>query len=286
MIGARAAEARTLQPVKTPGPARRAAALTRELAVSQFRLKYTGSVLGYLWSLLKPAAIFGINFAVFAVLLKAGRNTVNFPLQLLYGIVLWGFFVETVGSAMGSIVANGHIIRKAYFPRYILIVAASVTASFTFIINFSLVTVGAAIAGGLDLGLRSLLVLPLIVELYLFILGLSLILATFFVFYRDLGHIWDITSQVLFYGSAVVFPLIVVPATGHGINFRVLLAMNPMAQIIEDVRHALVSAGPSVPASSDVLGVLSFVPLLIVAGILAIGTLVFRHESPRFAESV
>jgi ABC-2 type transport system permease protein len=268
-------------PAPSAGPLRRSLALTRELAVTQFKLKYTGSVLGYLWSLLKPAAIFGINYAVFAVLLNAGRNTVNFPLQLLFGIVVWSFFAETVATSMSAIVMNGHVIRKAYFPRYILVIAASVTASFTFLINFALVIVGAVIARRLDLQLHSLLAIPLIVELYLLILGLSLILASFFVFYRDLGHIWEIFSQLLFYGSAIVFPLAVVP-----VRFRVFIGMNPIAQVVEDIRHALVSSSPTVPWTAEVTGALFVVPLLISIGVFAVGVLVFQRLSSRFAESL
>src|SRR5207237_929860 len=91
--------------------------LTRELAVTQFKLKYTGSVLGYLWSLLKPMMVFGIMYAVFDRLLNAGRTSDRFTLQLLIGIVVWTFFAETTVTAVNAIVVNGNLINKASFPR-------------------------------------------------------------------------------------------------------------------------------------------------------------------------
>jgi ABC-2 type transport system permease protein len=267
---------------------RQSAALTRELAVTQFKLKYTGSALGYLWSLFKPAAIFGINFAVFSALLHAGSRTVNFPMQLLVGIVLWSFFSDAVATSMGSIVLNAGIIRKAYFPLHILVIASSLTAMFTFLINLCLVVVVAAALRGLDLQLHTLLVIPLLIELYALILGISMILAALFVFYRDLGHIWDITSQLLFYGSSIVFPLVLIPTALHGtqINVRLLLIMNPITQIVEDVRHAIVSASPTVPWSADVAGALYIVPLAVVAGLCILGAVVFARLSARFAENL
>jgi ABC-2 type transport system permease protein len=256
--------------------------LTRELALTAFKLKYTGSVLGYLWSLVKPAMIFAISYAVFAQLLKAGSATVKFPLQLLFAVVLWGFFADTVSGAIGSIASNGHIVRKAYFPRAILVIASSLTAFLTFIINFTLVFAAAGAAGALELHLYSFAVIPLMIELYALILGLSMLLAAFFVFYRDLGHVWEVSSQLLFYCSAVVFPFVLIPT-----RFQKLIAVNPVAQVIEDVRHALVSSNSAkVPWTAEVLGPWYFVPLTIAVGALIVGALVFHRLSPRFAESL
>ena len=99
--------------------------LVRELAVTQFKLKYTGSVLGYLWSLIKPLMVFGMLYTVFELVLHAGRGTANFPMQLLVGIVLYTFFAETTGVAVNTVVTNGGIIKRAFFPRVILIIAAT-----------------------------------------------------------------------------------------------------------------------------------------------------------------
>jgi ABC-2 type transport system permease protein len=282
----------------TPSPSlgggmRRHLNLTRELAVTQFKLKYTGSVLGYLWSLLKPMMIFAIMYAVFDRLLRAGAVSDRFTLQLLVGIVLWTFFAETTGTAVNAIVVNGNLINKASFPRIILVIASSLTALMTFVINLTLIVVIAGAARGLSLGWHSLVVFPLLIELYALVIGISLILSALFVFYRDLGHIWEIFVQLLFYGSAVVFPLTPLilcrPApkspTGSCAVVK-LVASNPVAQIIEDVRHALVTQDPRVPWTATILGRGIVVPLLVVAALAVVGVAVFRRLAPHFSENL
>jgi ABC-2 type transport system permease protein len=256
--------------------------LTRELAVTQFKLKYTGSVLGYLWSLLKPMMVFAIMYAVFDRLLHAGRTSDRFTLQLLIGIVIWTFFSETTVTAVNAIVVNGNLINKASFPRAILVIASSLTALMTFAINLSLIVVIAGAARQLSLGWHSLLAVPLLLELYALVIGISLILSSLFVFYRDLGHIWEIFTQLLFYGSAVVFPL-----SRDILHSKVeLVALNPVAQIIEDLRHALVTQDPRVPWTATILGRATPVPLLIVVAVLVIGVVLFRRLAPHFSESL
>jgi ABC-2 type transport system permease protein len=256
--------------------------LTRELALTQFKLKYTGSVLGYLWSLLKPLMYFGVMYVVFITLLKVG-SAQNFAMQLLLGIVIWTFVAETTGTAINSIAGSGHMLRKAYFPRVILVVASTMTALLTFFINITLVILIGAILGQVQMGWYSLAAVPLIVELYALILGLSLLLSSLFVYYRDLGHIWEITLQLLFYGSAVVFPF----ALLQGRTIERLIAMNPFAQIIEDMRRSLITNSPLVPYDAQVLGIrLFWVPYAIVVVSVILGITVFRRLSPRFAESL
>lgn len=265
------------------GAWRRHLNLTRELAVTQFKLKYTGSVLGYVWSAFKPGMYFAILYVVFVDLLHASSRSPNFPVQLLLGIVLFTFFQETTGASVNAIAGNGHIIRKAYFPRVILIIAATLSACITFAINLTLVVIIAAAIGNLDLGLRSLAMIPLLIELYALILGIGLFLSAVFVFYRDVGHFWEIITQLLLYAAGVVFPLDI--AFGHRFLEKLLL-MNPMGQIVEDARHAIASGSPEVPWSFHELGILEVVPLGLVVLALVGGSLVFRRLTPRFAESL
>ena len=254
------------------------AALVREIAWTQFKLKYTGSVLGYLWSLLKPAMLFAIMYVIFVRVF--GQTANEFPLQLLVGIVLFTFFTECTSVGLGSIVGNGGLIQKAYFPRWSLIAASSLTAAMTFVINLVLVVAIATPLGQMHPGVRSLAVIPLVLELYLFALGLSLLLSSLFVFYRDLGHIWEIITQVLFYASAVVFPIARVPVRFLPLFF----GANPLAQIIQDARHALVT--DAVPSVASAVGALSLVPIGLSLAVFAIGALVFRALSPSFAENL
>lgn len=253
-------------------------ALVREIAWTQFKLKYTSSVLGYLWSLLKPAMLFAVMYVIFVQVFKQTAN--DFAVQLLVGIVLFTFFTECTGVGLGSIVGNGGLIQKAYFPRWVLVAASSLTAAMTFVINLVLIVAIATPLGHLHPGVRSLAVIPLVLELYLFALGLSLLLSSLFVFYRDLGHIWEILTQVLFYASAVVFPIARVPAR----FLPPFFGINPLAQIIQDVRHALVT--DAVPSVASSVGALSLVPIATSLGLFVVGALVFRALSPSFAENL
>ncbi len=259
------------------GTLRRHANLTRELAISQFKLKYTGSVLGYLWSLFKPLMLFGILYVVFARLFHLDRNTDNYVFQLLLGIVLFTFFQETTQTAMNAIAANGNMIRKAYFPRPILVISATLSSSMTFLINLVLILVIAGSMGKLALGWDSLVALPLVIELYLLVLGIALLLSSLFVFYRDIGHIWEILMQLLVYASAVIFPITLVPP-----RLRGWFLVNPVAQIIEDMRRALVST--RIDWSVAFMQAAYVVPFAIIAILLGLGFYVFNRLTPRFAE--
>ena len=252
--------------------------LTRELAITQFKLKYAGSVLGYIWSLAKPLMLFAIMYAVFARLLRVGASSPNFAIQLLMGIIVWSFFSETTTGGLQSIVGNTHLVKKAFFPRSIIVISATLTAFMNFAINLGLLVLIAGLLGKLDLGGRSLWALPLVFELYALTLGAALLLATLYVFFRDVWYIWEISSQVLFYASAVVYPLAFVPP-----SLERVIALNPLTQIIEDLRHGLVTH--QVPWTADVLGMNGlFVPLLIAAAVVLVGWIAFNHWSPRFAE--
>jgi ABC-2 type transport system permease protein len=254
--------------------------LTRELAITQFKLKYTGSALGYFWSMVKPLMLFGIMYLVFSVLLKAGRNTVNFPAQLLFAIVLWTFFIESTTSAMNAIAAASDLIRKAYFPRWILVVSSTASALLTFTINILLVMVVTLLLGQLHFGWGTLLAPLYIVQLAILVLGLSLLLSALFVFFRDLGHIWEILSLVLFYGSAVIFPITLL----HGTLLN-LAGLNPVGQIVEDIRHAMIDV-PKVPSMVTLIGPLAIVPVVGTLAVLVIGFTVFNRLTPKFAEAL
>jgi len=223
--------------------------------------------------------LFGIMFLVFSVLLKAGGTTPEFPVQLLVGIVLWTFFAESTTLAMNAIAGAGDLIRKAYFPRWILVVSSTGTALLTFAINTVLVVVVTLLLGQLHLSWRSLLAPLYYVELATLVLGLSLLLSALFVFFRDLGHIWEILSLVLFYGSAVVFPFTRIPTSLQGIA-----GMDPIAQIVQDLRYALVN--PKIPSMEQLIGVRVIIPILITVAIFVVGFAVFTRLTPKFAEAL
>ncbi len=252
--------------------------LVRELSITNFKLKYTGSALGYVWSLVKPLAYFGVLYVIFVQFFHQRED--DFALQLLLAVVIFTFFAECTSAGLGSIAGNGHLIRKATFPLSALVIVTSVTALFTFLINLALVLIVALVAGKLQLDWDILAVPPLLIELYILSLGVGMILASVFVFFRDVGHVWEVISQLLIYACGVVFPAKRVPASLSHIYF-----LNPLAQNIEDLRHALIT--PAAAWSVTITGPgIYIVALGLSVASFATGLLLFRRLAPHFAESL
>lgn len=253
----------------------------RVLAGADFKLKYADSVLGYFWSLAKPVALFAILYAVFGRALRFGGVIGHYPLFLLIGIVLFTFFSDATGTTMTSIVRQGGLLRKVAFPRLIVPLSVSLAAFLTFAIN--LVAIVAFIAWNrLVPRLDWLFLLPLIGELYLFAFGVSLILATLYVRFRDIEQIWELVVRMFFYASAVIYPLQLLPSWAQKTAL-----LNPFTQIMQDARAVILNREnivtiPGVYGSS----VMRLVPFAIVVVVVVCGLLVFKHEEARFAERV
>jgi ABC-2 type transport system permease protein len=256
--------------------------LTLELAVTAFRLKYAGSVLGYVWSLVKPFLLFGMMYVFFALFLRVGSSdpAEEFPVELLLGIVLWTFFAEATNAGLGAVVGNADMIKKSAFPRWILVIAASLSAVMTLVLNLGLVLVIGAAAHWFRWGLQSLWFPLLLIELYVLALGSAFLLAALYVHFRDLTHIWEVVLQALFFASAILVPFAVIP-----VKYWTVVGLDPIAQIVGDARRSIVS--PSLHYwSSDILGSLVFVPPLICVAVLVAGVAVFRTLAPRFGEFI
>lgn len=253
--------------------------LIREIGITDFKAKYNNSVLGYFWSLGKPLLLFLILYIVFYKFLKFGGGIPNFPVYLLVGIVFWSFFAETTSTAMHSVVSKGGLIRKVYFPREIIVISASLTSLLTFLLNI-VVVFGFIFVLQIPLHANSILLLPLVIELYIFSLGVSFVLSAMFVKYRDVGHIWEVALQGLFYATPVIYVLSAIPP-----QFQGWLMLSPVAQIIQDARYVLVSE-KTVVAYQVLPNGLWLIPYLIVVSLFTIGIIYFRSAAASFAENV
>jgi ABC-2 type transport system permease protein len=253
--------------------------LIRELAVSDFKLKYQGSFFGYLWSLMKPLALFGVLYLIFGVLAKFSVGLDHYPLYLLIGVVLWNYFAESTSNGMRAIVDKGDLIRKVYFPRIVIVLAASISALITLVLNLVIVAVFMVLSH-ISIHLSVWLFIPLIIELYLLSLGVSFFLAALFVKYRDFAYIWEVGSQMLFYASAIIFPMNIVPAA-----YRKFLLINPVSQIIQDSRRVL-STPQTIIASEVIHSAAVFLPYLIPPILAILGYIYFERSASRFAEDV
>lgn len=256
------------------------ARVVRVLAFMAFKLKYADSALGYFWSLARPLALFGILYVVFGRALGLG-TTEHYPVFLLLGVVLYTFFADATTSTMMSIVQHNSLLRKVAFERLIIPVSSSVTALINFGLNLLAVVFFVAWEGIVP-RLDWLLLIPLFLELYVLALGVSLILATLFARFRDVGDIWEVAMRVFFYAFAIIFPLQLLPLWAQR-----AIVLNPFAQVMQDVR-AVVLGGTDTVTVTDILGgaVGLLAPVAITIVLFVGGVVFFKREEHWFAEQV
>lgn len=262
---------------------RRNRILLRELVVTDFKLRYQGSALGYAWSLLKPLFLFAILYTVFGLFLRIGSNIQHFPVYLLLGIVLWTFFTETTNQGLQAIVGNGGLIRKINFPKYIIIISSSISAFINLGFNL-LVVLFFVLINGVDLHWH-VLFLPLIIfELYIFSLALAFFLSAAYVKFRDIGYLWEVLLQGAFYATPILYPVSTVTHINE-LAAKVLM-LNPMAQIIQDARYVLIT--PQSVTTYEVFNGYwyAYIPFVIVAVIIVGASIYFKRNSGKFAENV
>lgn len=255
--------------------------LLKQLVKTDFKLRYQGSVLGYVWSLLRPLLLFVILYFVFARFLRVGAAVPHYPVYLLLGIVLWNYFVEVTQGAVSAIVGRGELIRKLNFPKYVIVLAGSFSALINLCLNAIIIAVFMAV-NHVSVGWDGLLVLPLIAELFIFSLGLAFLLSALFVRFRDISYIWEVIVQAAFYATPILYPLTFVPHAAAK-----LLILNPMAQIIQDARYALIT--PTTQTIDYVYGGDKWIWLIptVLTVVLAVAAgAYFRSRSKYFAEEV
>lgn len=254
-------------------------AILREMVSTDFKVRYQESALGYIWSLLKPLFLFAILYIVFTYLIPLGKDVEHYAVYLLTGVILWNFFSEATVVGAGSVVAKGDLIRKIKIPRYLIVVASSLSALIN--LGLSLVVIFIfALFNGIMPTLEWLLILPIIAELFIFSLGLSFLLSAAYVKFRDLTYIWEIFLQAGFYATPVIYPLTRVPEQFHKWFF-----LNPMAQIIQDARH-VIATPTSITIWSTIHSPVIFVPFAIIIIITLSGGIYFKRRSNYFAEDI
>lgn len=262
---------------------RRNRILLSELIVTDFKLRYQGSVLGYVWSVLKPLFLFAIMYFVFGFIFNFRGDVEHFAVYLLVGIVLWSFFTEATSQGLQAIVTRGDLIRKINFPKYIIIISGTTSALINLFFNL-LVVFFFVIINGVELTWLSLLLPVIILELYVFALALAFFLSAFNVKFRDIGYLWEIFLQAAFYATPILYTISLVADKSEVIAKIMLLS--PIAQTIQDARYVLVSDA-SVTTWTLLAGSwLAAIPLAIVAISIVLAAIYFRKSSKYFAEYV
>ncbi|MBP6037971.1 MAG: ABC transporter permease [Candidatus Saccharimonas sp.] len=257
--------------------------ILNQLVITDFKLRYKESFLGYVWTLLKPLALFAVMYVVFVHFLRFGADVPHFAVYLLLGTVLWNFFAETTTTGMSAIVSKGDLMRKLFFPRYVVVVAASMSALINLAINLFVIVIF-IIINGVELSPRALLIIPVIVELYVLALSAAFFLGALCVKLRDVGYIWELVLQAGFYATPIFYPLsMVIKASPLAAK---LMLLNPMAQIIQDARWAVISPSTLTIWNHVDRWYLQAIPLVLVVCLLVLSVVYFKRQSPGFAENI
>jgi ABC-2 type transport system permease protein len=275
-------------PSALSGDLRRFWSLTFTLARTEFKLRFFGSALGYVWTLVRPLLLFGVLYVFFTKVAHVNNSKKPgehfYGAQLLASIVLFTFFAEATAGAVRSVVDRENLVRKIHFPRMVIPVSVVLLAVFNLGLNL-IVVMGFALGSGVR-PMLSWLELPLIVGmLVVFAAGVAMLLSALYVHFRDIQPIWEVISQILFYASPVIISIQTViaklsPTLVH------LYMLNPLAVIFQQFRHAIVthatpSAGEALGSWAALLG-----PLAIVVAIFVIGFAVFNRAAAKIAENL
>ena len=257
----------------------------RGLVKTDFRLRYQGSFLGIAWSVLKPLMMFCVMYVVFGKFLRMSDGTSTYPVVLLLGISSWQFVTESTSIGLRSVVERGDLLRKIHFPNYLVVGSATMGAMISYAINLVVVLVFALIAR-VQFTWRVVLLPINIIELYAVTLGLTLIMATLYVYFRDIAHIWEVLQQVIFYAMPIIYPLSYV--TDRGGILATLARMellNPFAQTIQDIRHNFIAPETQPTIWNQFSNpAIKAIPIVLTLLCLGLGIYLFRRNSRRFAE--
>jgi ABC-2 type transport system permease protein len=271
--------------------------LTWTLATTDFKLIYFGSVLGYVWSLVRPLLFFAVLYLVFSQIFHVGNGIPNYSVQLLMAIIMWTFFLQATAGCVQCLLGREALLRKMRFPRLVIPLAVVLAAAFQLATNLLPILVF-AFASGLVPAVSWLEIPVLLLLLAIFAAGIGMLLSVLFVRFRDIQPIWDVSSQVLFYASPIIYPVYYYAVSGrgsappltfalHGIGW--VLMLNPIAALVAQARHALVAQPEGWnPSAAYALGGWEYlaIPLGIIAFVFVLGVWFFNHEAPRISENL
>ena len=230
-----------------------------EMIRTDFKLRYQGSVLGYLWSLLRPLFVAAILYVVFAKFLGVKGDIRHYASYLLLGIMCWTFFTEVTTGAISSVVGKSDLIRKISIPRYLTVLSTSASALINFTLNMAVLFLIMLITG-VEIQEKLVVLGPiLLIEMYVFAISIAFILAAAYVKYRDVSFIWEVFTQMLFYLTPIIYPMQLI-LEKYPIGKYILVS--PVAQIVQDLRYIFVT--PQTSTSWAELRVVAVTPILIV----------------------
>jgi ABC-2 type transport system permease protein len=250
------------------------------ISVTEFRVQYTNTALGYAWSVLKPFGFFGVIYLVVNQVLRFGDLVENFPMMLILGLVLFQYFSEATNGALRSISAKETMLRKTQFPRIVIPLSVNLSAAISLFFNLIGVFLLFLVAG-LEPRATWLLLPLVLVPLILLTTTLSMLLAVSFVRSEDFGQAWTLTLRALFYATPILYTLAIIPD-----SIRPLIAANPLTPLIEYARIWVVNPDSASPVELVGLAAGLLVPLAISIAIAVGGVWLFDRDAPRVAEAL
>jgi ABC-2 type transport system permease protein len=281
---AAASEALGLREIRGPsafgGGWRRTWDLLWLISVTEFRVDYRDTAIGYAWSVIKPFAFFGIIYLVVSQVLRFGSHSGNFPLALILNLVLFQYFTEATSRAVRSISARESMVRKMQFPRIVIPLTVNMGAAIN--LGFNLIGIFLLfLIAGLDPRWSWLLLPIVLVLLILLTTTLSMLLAVAFVRFRDVGEGWPLIVRALFYATPILYPISILPD-----KMQTLLAINPLSTLFTRAQIWVIDAG--VPTNAELVGVVMglLIPIAIMVLICVSGVWLFDREAPRVAETL
>jgi ABC-2 type transport system permease protein len=266
-------------PSALTGDWRRTANLTWTLAYLEFRLKFFGSVLGYLWQIGRPLMLFGVYYVVFTQFVRLSEDVKYYPPLLLAGIMLYQFFSETTSGAVPSVLNRENLVRKIHFPRIVIPLSVVVTSALNLAVNSVAVGIFMA-AAGVPVRASWLVMIPVLGLLFLFVTGLAMLLSALFVKYRDIQPIWDVVTTAVFYATPILYPIERVEIAWA----REAIMYNPLAVVVEQMRHSVFD--PGAPSAAEAIGgwLQLCVPIGLTFALFVVGFWVFNRSAPEVAE--
>ena len=241
--------------------------LIRQLVARDFRTKYKRSILGMFWSFLNPLLMMLVQYFVFSTIFKS--DVPNFAAYLIIGTVMFNFFNEACGMALGSIVGNASLITKVYMPKYIYPLTRVMSSMVNLVISLIPLLIVCVITG-VEFHRSALLAFFFLICLTVFSLGLGLLLSAAMVFFRDTQFLWGVLSMMWMYATPIFYPETILPE-----EFKFILQVNPLYHFLKNTRLCILSGISPEP-------VVYVQCLLLALGALLIGALVFRKAQDRF----
>ena len=235
------------------------------------RGKYKNSVLGIIWSFLNPLLQIAVYALVFPLIMRS--NIPNYVVFVCCGLIPWNFFSSGISRSSFTMVENGNIIKKVYFPREILPISVITSEAVNFVISTIIIL---AFVCGYGIGISKYVIFyPVILLIqYILLIGISLIVSSITVYFRDLQHFIGILLQLLFYATPIVYAPNTIPE-----NFQWILKFNPMTYVINGYRDIFYYK--QMPDLSSMVMVLGVGLIVCLAGYF-----IFNKLQRRFAEEL